>query len=135
MLLLFPWLWRSYICGQEKFFGSQRLRCLDGSRESLAISESASRRSSHLGGVMLALFLLRWCYWLSCVGFEGSFDGVLMDTIHLYAGFFDGWSERLLDLRCGSRCCVAFHAFRLWWWLRGLDKHLNPPLWSFELHR
>ncbi|WZY80393.1 hypothetical protein YC2023_026777 [Brassica napus] len=35
------------ICGQEKFFGSQTLRCLGGSRESLAVFESASRPCSH----------------------------------------------------------------------------------------
>ncbi|KAF3500175.1 hypothetical protein F2Q69_00042837 [Brassica cretica] len=54
---------------------SQRLRCLGGSRESLAVFESASCPCSHPGAAVLVLFLWRWCSWLSCVGFETSFSG------------------------------------------------------------
>ncbi|KAH0875378.1 LOW QUALITY PROTEIN: hypothetical protein HID58_072740 [Brassica napus] len=102
---------------KKKFFGSQRLRCLDGSRESLAISESASRPSSHPCTVVLRLLFMVWrrtqpVFLLVSLAAEASscstgdvVQGVVWRFLHFGFG------------------------------LQGLGKYLNPPLWSFELHR
>ncbi|CAF1919789.1 BnaC02g34180D [Brassica napus] len=37
----------------------------------------------------------------------------------LIAGIVGGRGECLLDLRCGSKRCVALHTNRLWWQLQG----------------
>ncbi|CAN6886001.1 unnamed protein product [Brassica oleracea] len=37
----------------------------------------------------------------------------------LFAGIVGGCGECLLDLRCGSKCCMALHTNRLWWHLQG----------------
>uniref|UniRef100_M4F733 Uncharacterized protein n=1 Tax=Brassica campestris TaxID=3711 RepID=M4F733_BRACM len=37
----------------------------------------------------------------------------------LLAGIVGGRGECLLDLRCGSKRCVALHTNRLWWQLQG----------------
>ena len=129
------WLRSLFVRGQE--FGPlvfKGLGCLDGSRESLAVYESASHCSSHPDAVVLVLFLLRWCSWYSCVGLETSFQDVAVDTTRICAG---SWRQKraLARLRCGSKRRVALHTIRPWWLRKASVSIWILSFGRLELHR
>ncbi|KAF3582422.1 hypothetical protein DY000_02031239 [Brassica cretica] len=72
---------------------------------------------SHIGSLVLVLKSIKW---RGC-GRESFTPRLEVAVLHarLFAGIVGGCGECLLDLRCGSKCCMALHANRLWWHLQG----------------